>query len=39
MNGAAEVMRRRLALAARTPGLDADILQALSAVSPQLECL
>ncbi|HEV8444548.1 MAG TPA: DNA-processing protein DprA [Steroidobacteraceae bacterium] len=39
MNGAAEVMRRRLALAARTPGLDADILQALSAASPQLECL
>ncbi len=39
MNGEAEVVRRRLALAARTPGMDAGILQALSAGSPDLDWL
>jgi DNA processing protein len=39
MNGEAEIPRRRLALAARVPGINAGILQALAAVSPQLALL
>src|SRR6185369_12382698 len=39
MNGEAEIPRRRLALAARIPGINADILQAVAASSPQLALL
>ena len=39
MTREAETLRRRLALAARTPGLDAGILQALHQANPQLEWL
>jgi DNA processing protein len=39
MNGEAEIPQRRLALAARTPGINAGMLQAVADISPQLELL
>src|SRR3954470_17782694 len=39
MNGEPEIPRRRLALAARTPGINAGVLQAVAAASPQLALL